>query len=369
MIICLTYLTGDQFQVLLIALILIGSLILFMKFYFNSVYHNEIISKLWSTILAVNLWTAVMLVFAKIMENTLFEGSIIAWLLGIPFVVLIILTNRDHRVDLLLINVNKFQSGQEVRDQIRYLLKLIEWQSTNRNSAILLDGYIEIHKQSCNQDDCPLKQKVVKNNRFTKNLMSQDETLNEKYALLIQLLYKMYSQGIKKFPNNTSLRIAYAFFLLEKMQSKQQALQELTSAEQNKPPFDEQFVIFRYKKIIEDEIAESQAEGQGGLDVVSESAFQNHMRQLQANIEKSALLHMEFWSQLSEDNPDLAKLNDIGSKINSSVHNVEENWNKLLKINASNAKAMRLYGKFLIEIINDKEAGDELLEKYLSFVI
>jgi len=363
MIICLTYLTGDQFQVLLIALILIGSLILFMKFYFNSVYHNEIISKLWSTILAVNLWTAVMLVFAKIMENTLFEGSIIAWLLGIPFVVLIILTNRDHRVDLLLINVNKFQSGQEVRDQIRYLLKLIEWQSTNRNSAILLDGYIEIHKQSCNQDDCPLKQKVVKNNRFTKNLMSQDETLNEKYALLIQLLYKMYSQGIKKFPNNTSLRIAYAFFLLEKMQSKQQALQELTSAEQNKPPFDEQFVIFRYKKIIEDEIAESQAEGQGGLDVVSESAFQNHMRQLQANIEKSALLHMEFWSQLSEDNPDLAKLNDIGSKINSSVHNVEENWNKLLKINASNAKAMRLYGKFLIEIINDKEAGDELLEK------
>jgi len=363
MVICLTYLTGDQFQVLLIALILIGSLILFMKFYFNSVYHNEIVSKLWSTILAVNLWTAVMLVFAKIMENTLFEGSIIAWLLGIPFVVLIILTNRDHRVDLLLINVNKFQSGQEVRDQIRYLLKLIEWQSSNRNSAILLDGYIEIHKQSCNQDDCPLKQKVVKNNRFTKNLMSQDETLNEKYALLIQLLYKMYSQGIKKFPNNTSLRIAYAFFLLEKMQSKQQALQELTSAEQNKPPFDEQFVIFRYKKIIEDEIAESQAEGQGGLDVVSESAFQNHMRQLQANIEKSALLHMEFWSQLSEDNPDLAKLNDIGSKINSSVHNVEENWNKLLKINASNAKAMRLYGKFLIEIINDKEAGDELLEK------
>jgi len=363
MVICLTFLTGEQFQVLLLALILIGSLILFVKFYFSSPYHNEVVAKVWSTLQALNLWTAVMLVFAKIMENTLFEGSIIAWLLGIPFVILIILTNRDHRIDLLLINVNKFSSGQEVQDQIRYLLKLIEWQAANRNSAILLDGYIEIHKQSCNKDDCPLKAKVVKNNRFTKNLMSQDETLNEKYALLIQLLYKMYSYGIKKFPNNTSLRIAYAFFLLEKMQSKQQALQELSQAEQNKPPFDEQFIIFRYKKIIEDEIAESQAEGHGGLDVVSESAFQNHLRQLQANIEKSALLHMEFWSQLSEDNPDLAKLNDIGSKINSSVHNVEEHWNKLLKINANNAKAMRLYGKFLIEIINDKEAGDDLLEK------
>ena len=199
-------------------------------------------------------------------------------------------------------------------------------------------------------------------------MIGEDDTLNEKYALVIQLLYRMYSNAIKKYPSNTSLRIAYAFFLLEKMQSKQQALQELAQVEQYKPPFDEQFIIYRYKKIIEDEIAESQNEGQGGLDVVSEIAFQNLLRQLQANIEKSALLHMEFWSQLSEDNPDLTKLNDIGSKINSSVHNVEEHWNKLLKININNTKAMRLYGKFLIEIINDREAGDDLLEKYILFI-
>ena len=43
------------------------------------------------------------------------------------------------------------------------------------------------------------------------------------------------------------------------------------------------------------------------------------MRLMQNNIERSALMHMEFWSQLSEDNPDLGKLNEIGIKINSSV--------------------------------------------------
>jgi PAS domain S-box-containing protein len=354
---------GDQYQYILLAEILGGSIILFMKFHFNSPFYNEVIAKLWSALMSINLWTAMMLVFSKIMENTLFEGSIIAWMIGIPFIVLIVLTNRDHRIDLLLINVNKFQNGEEIQNQIRYILKLISWQATNRNAAILLDGYIEIHKQTCNKDDCPLKQKVVKNSRLTKSLLNNDENLNEKYALLIQLLYKMYFYGIKKFPNNTSLRISYAFFLLEKMHSKQQALQELGQAEQNKPPFDEQFIIFRYKKIIEDEIAESQNEGTGGLDVVSEIAFQNHLRQCQANIEKSALLHMEFWSQLSEDNPDLAKLNDIGSKINTSVAHVEEHWIKLQKINTNMPKAMRLYGKFLIEIINDKEGGEELLER------
>lgn len=66
-----------------------------------------------------------------------------------------------------------------------------------------------------------------------------------------------------------------------------------------------------------------------GLDVVSELAFKTHLMQCQSNIEKSAMLHMEFWSQLSEDNPDLNKLNDFGVKIHSSVNSVEDNWAKL----------------------------------------
>jgi TolA-binding protein len=38
----------------------------------------------------------------------------------------------------------------------------------------------------------------------------------------------MFSLGIKKFPNNTYLRLSYAFFLLMNSKYKQQALQELT---------------------------------------------------------------------------------------------------------------------------------------------
>jgi hypothetical protein len=292
----------------LLILILGGSLMLFFKFHFNSPYYNETIAKFWSCLMAINLWTAIMLCFAKFMEGTLFEGSIVAWIIGIPFIILIVLTNRDHRVDYLLINVNKFQSGDELNNQFIFILKLISWQATDKNAAILLDGYVELHKQTCNKEDCPLKQKNMKTNMLHKNLnFNSDEFLNEKYGLLIQLLNKMYFYGIKKFPNNTSLRISFSFFLIEKLHMKQQALQELTYAEQNKPPFDEQFIIFRYRKIIEDEISESKNEGTGNVDIVTEISFQNELRQCHANIEKSSMHHMEFWSQLSEDNPDLAK--------------------------------------------------------------
>ena len=51
----------------------------------------------------------------------------------------------------------------------------------------------------------------------------------------------MYLNGIKKFKNSAKLRIAYTFFLLERIGNKKKALEELLIAENLKPPFDQQF--------------------------------------------------------------------------------------------------------------------------------
>lgn len=93
--------SGSDYHYILLIFILGGSLMLFFKFHFNSPYYNETIAKFWSCLMAIHLWTAIMLCFAKFMEGTLFEGSIVAWIIGIPFIILIVLTNRDHRVDYL----------------------------------------------------------------------------------------------------------------------------------------------------------------------------------------------------------------------------------------------------------------------------
>lgn len=299
------------------------------------------------------------------MENTLFQGSIISYLVGIPFIILIVLTNRDHRVDVLLLNSNKFLNAEEVMSQTSYLQKLMSWESQSTNASVLIDGFIETHKQMCNLDDCPLNQKFSKGNRFYQSIVKkEDDDVSEKYIQLCHLIYQMYIQGIKKFPHNTDLRLAYAFFLLDKLNYKQQAFEELNQAEMNKPPIDIQFVIYKYKKIIEDEIAESQNDNTTGMDIVNEITFDNQFKQFQTNIERCSLLHMEFWSQLSEDTPDLTKLNELGSKINSSTDQVEQFWIKLRKISFNLPKAMRLYAKFLMEIINDKKEGETLINKF-----
>ncbi len=72
--------------------------------------------------------------------------------------------------------------------------------------------------------------------------------------------------------------------------------------------------------------------------MVSIIAYDNHLRQCKKFIEKAASLHMEFWSSLSEEHPDLAKLNKTGSKLNTTIVAVEEHWNKLQKINPNMPK-------------------------------
>jgi hypothetical protein len=72
---------------------------------------------------------------------------------------------------------------------------------------------------------------------------------------------------------------------------------------------------------------------------------------------------MDFWSLLQEDLPDLGKLNEIGQKINSSIASIEDVWKQMQRFSMNLPKALRLYGKFLIEVLHDKDLGEELLEK------
>lgn len=82
-----------------------------------------------------------------------------------------------------------------------------------------------------------------------------------------------------------------------------------------------------------------------------------------ANIERSANLHVEFWGQLSEDSPDLGKLSDIGFKITMINQQANEQWNKLLQINNNMPSMLRLYAKFQMFILNDKQGGQQILDK------
>jgi hypothetical protein len=71
---------------------------------------------------------------------------------------------------------------------------------------------------------------------------------------------------------------------------------------------------------------------------------------------------MDFWSLLlnpNQDNQeDLAKLNDYGSKINNLVEEINTHFDKMQKLKHNDQEVIRCYADFLYEILNDKEKAN-----------
>ena len=59
----------------------------------------------------------------------------------------------------------------------------------------------------------------------------------------------------------------------------------------------------------------------------------------------------------------MSKLHELGMKITSIDSSLEEHWFKMEKISSNVPKALRTFGKFLIEIMNDKDRGEDMLER------
>ena len=51
----------------------------------------------------------------------------------------------------MLVDINKFNNGEELNMQIKYILRLlsIQGKEKEKKASLLLDGFIETHKITC----------------------------------------------------------------------------------------------------------------------------------------------------------------------------------------------------------------------------
>ena len=97
------------------------------------------------------------------------------------------------------------------------------------------------------------------------------------------------------------------------------------------------------------------------VDIVSIITYKGHQKQLIKYIEKATILHKKFWSHLIDDVTELKKLADIVDQINSVLGIVEKHWERMKKYKQNSAKIMKLYGDFLLYVLNDKEGSKEII--------
>jgi hypothetical protein len=139
---------------------------------------------------------------------------------------------------------------------------------------------------------------------------------NESNSLLFNFTKRLLEKSIRRFPKFTLLKITYSNFLLDQLGNKREAMRELVECQKLRPSIDEQFMIYRYIRLIGDSLIESGKES-GGYEYISAVNYESSFRKCKLNIEKTALLHFEFWNHLQEDSPDLRRLMDLGIRIDS----------------------------------------------------
>ncbi|KRX00216.1 hypothetical protein PPERSA_10715 [Pseudocohnilembus persalinus] len=274
-------------------------------------YYDKEAGLFYNIITTYYLWTNLNLLISLLLYDTSFNGGLIAWLVGLPFLIFIMVSSRKSNIENLIKSQVKFKSGEEVQNHIRYVLELIDSKDKNKNSYMLLIGYVEKHKEICELDDCYLKLKVN-----VKKKMSIQEEMNETCKQLIKELERMYLKSLKKFPRDTNLRLSYAFFLLERMKKQDSSQEQFQISSTTKPGFDQQFTIYRFLAHIEEEKSKrNQGEDGNKSDNIKVIKFRSSLLMLEDSIKLSSALHKSFWNELKEDNPDLQKLNSTGSQI------------------------------------------------------
>lgn len=203
--------------------------------------------------------------------------------MGIPIICILIYTRQEDRLKLLLTAESQLQRGEQSQLKNFFYLHIVDTKEVDRYSAIVLKGFINHHSEVCPLDNCPIKQylKILARDKQNSETDRKKKIVGgkiqsqqvENNSLLLAQVKILYNHGIKKFPKYTALRIDYANFLQSKMKDRKGALNELSLAEKVKPGIDHQFMIFRQRRIIEDELAEGQEHG--GVDFISALNFEN----------------------------------------------------------------------------------------------
>ena len=90
------------------------SLWLFYVYNIDKPYYDAEVGNFYNIISTYYLWTNFMLLVSKLLEGTSFNGGLIAWVIGLPFILIIMLSTRKSHIENLVKSQMKFRNGEDI---------------------------------------------------------------------------------------------------------------------------------------------------------------------------------------------------------------------------------------------------------------
>jgi len=122
-------------------IIFVLSFWLFWCYTVREPYYSRTASKFFKIGSTYYFWTALTLFLGEMLGPYGFDGALVLWVCGLPFLGLIILFGKASSTGALFSSL-KFKTGTMLDSHLSSVLQLVEMQRTDKSSYMLLIGYI-----------------------------------------------------------------------------------------------------------------------------------------------------------------------------------------------------------------------------------
>ena len=93
---------GEDESWILVIVTFVLSVWLFYCYNFEDPYYDDEVGLFYNVITTYYLWTNLMLLISRTFYDTSFNGGLIAWIIGLPFIVTIMISTKKSRIDTLI---------------------------------------------------------------------------------------------------------------------------------------------------------------------------------------------------------------------------------------------------------------------------
>ena len=300
----------------------------------------------------VLLWGFLCLLIGNIIESLIsFNGTSYLYIIGVVLIFINTYYKTKLKKELYSIDRNKIDSYFEYYKYLIELQNLIETKDNSRENKIALKSFLMRIEENCTQSNCFLKRYL--------NCLAQGEDLD---ILLYYYMQKVFEDGLNRFNHDVTITISYIYFILKRLSKKKKALVLFKSINKNIYSIDKLFNIYRCEKILDSlwkGFDGKNKENIESADIAKLFDYQNNVKQFKELLNKVSLLYYDFWLALFSNNCEgkeqFKQLNDIGSKINKLLYQIESNFELIFSIKNDDVEILNLYSLYLKDILNDEE--------------
>ena len=278
------------------------------------------------------------------------------WCMSIFAIVIYQIFIDNNYIDVLSQHINEVTSPSKASDILIVFFQIFTKRNVNRKYDTILKGFILTHENYCTDADCPLK--IYNSNLKKKHLME----VEEQNRLLLNYINEMFIRFLTKFPNDVQIRILYSYFTFEFLKKINVSKLNILTAFNSSPSFSQSFSLFRLLKFIHEDYLNLD-DDIFTVDIASTIIYDSYYKQFQDTIFKIGFSYLDFWNNFIQEEINLKRIKEIGFDLIVSIKKVFVLYEKMSSITSNRHETLKLYGQFLIDILDDIDYGNVLIEK------